>query len=557
MNQYQQLPKCALLLVLTAASAIGADDAPTWNGFRNGGTSRLAGSLPVHWSPEEGITWQTETAGYGQSAPVIAHGQVFIASVVGEQKEQCAVTAFDLKDGRKLWQHQFDAAHQAASNYMMARAAPTPVVDSKGVYVFFESGDLVAVSPDGQQLWHRDLTVDYGEFRNNHGLGSSPAQTADSILLNIEHKGPSFLLAVNKQTGETRWKTKRPSGSSWTTPIVADHDSGQQVVVSSSGDVSGYDPEDGNLLWSVEGLEGNSVPSPCAVGEFIFTGARIPEFGSASDAAKSNLCVRITGDSSQPYELCWRASRAVSDYASPVVDGEQVYFLNKVGVLYCVDAMSGETIYQQRLRAECWATPIVAEDGIYFFAKDGTAKVIERGREFVVAATNELWDPEHPPEPETYREGKRSHGHGHGGSPGHGGETANPSGGPPPGADSRPGGKGDSKNPAGGGRASGMIAAMMRGDVNADGVLQASEISADFRPMLKRVDTNGDGSLDQTELAAMAKSFAERRKNSQASSRDPIVYGVAAVPGRIIVRTGTRLYCIAGDSSTSKTEGAP
>ena len=99
-----------------------------------------------------------------------------------------------------------------------------------------------------------------------------------------------------------------------------------------------------------------------------------------------------------------------------------------------------------------------------------------------------------------------------------------------------------------------MIAAMMKRDANKDGVLQAEEMSPDFRPMLKRVDKNGDGSLDQQELAAMAKSFAERRKNSQASSRDPLVYGVAAVPGSIIVRTGTRLFCISEDRSVPEKE---
>ena len=250
---------------------------------------------------------------------------------------------------------------------MMSRAAPTPVVDERAVYAFFESGDVVAVDLGGKPLWHRDLTKEHGEFQNNHGLGSSPAQTADMVLLNIEHKGPSFLLAVDKQTGETRWKAERPSGSSWTTPIVVGDGTSQQIVVSSGGNLASYDVENGRQLWVLEGLKGNSVPSPCAVGDFIFTGARIPEFGSASEAAKSNLCVRVTGDDSQPYELCWRAAKAVSDYASPVVDGEQVYFLNKVGVLYCVDAMSGETIYQQRLRAECWATPIITDAGIYFF----------------------------------------------------------------------------------------------------------------------------------------------------------------------------------------------
>ena len=509
-------------LLLTNPQTIASDRAAGWTSFRNGGTSTVQGALPVEWSVKDGITWQHETDGYGQSAPIVINDFVVVTSVIGEMKETCAVTAYQIQTGAKIWQVKVPAIQQGPSNYMNSRAAPTPVADENGVYAFFETGNLIAVDHNGSILWKRDFAKEFGPFKSNHGLGSSLAQTEELVLLNLEHKGPSFLMAVDKRSGRIRWKVERPSGSSWTSPIVVNADSQQQVVVSSAGGLHGYSSADGQELWKLDGLEGNSVPSPVSIGEFVFTGARIPEFGSAADAAKSNLCVRITGDEAEPYEVCWRSTKAVCDYASPVVDGEQIYFLNKVGVLHCADAMTGETIYQQRLRAECWATPIVTKNGIYFFAKDGTVKVVQRGREFAVLASNRLCDSENPPAPETYREGKSSHGHGsHGGSSGS----------------------------HGGGRAGGMIAAMMKGDANGDGILQAEEISPDFRPMLKRIDTDGNGSLNQKELAAMAKNFAERRKNSQASSRDPIVYGVAAVPGVIVVRTGTRLYCIAGSES--------
>lgn len=507
------------LLILTAARMPieAADRSVNWASFRNGGASTVAGQLPQEWTPEDGISWQHETDGYGQSAPIIFNDRVFVTSVIGETKETCAVTAYELETGEQAWQSTVPASQPGPSNYMNSRAAPTPVADGKGVYAFFETGNLIAINHDGEQLWKRDLAKDYGPFESNHGLGSSAAQTDELVILNIEHKGPSALLAINKQDGTTQWKVERPSGSCWTTPVVI-AESGQ-VVVSSAGSLTGYEAASGTEIWTQDGLEGNSVPSPCVVGQNIFVGARIPEFGSAADAAKSNLCIVAGSDSPQ---IRWRAKTAVCDYASPVVDGGQVYFLNNVGVLSCVDAETGEGIYRKRLHAECWATPVVAENGIYFFAKDGSVKVVQRGREFAVVATNRLWDAEHPPKPEKYREAKGSHGHGaHGGSAARGG-----------GARSE------------GGRAGGMIAAMMKSDANGDGVLQESEISSDFRPMLKRVDTNGDGSLDQEELAAMAKSFAERRKNSQASSRDPIAYAVAAVPGAIVVRSGTRLYCV-------------
>jgi len=526
------------ILWTTAPAGVGADHVTAnWTAFRNGGTSRVVGKLPAEWTPGENIAWQTETDGYGQSAPVIFGDHVIVTSVIGEQKEQCSVTAYSLSGGVQLWQHRFDAAHRGPSNYMMSRAAPTPVVDRNAVYAFFESGDIVAVDLTGKLLWHRDLTAEYGAFQNNHGLGSSPAQTVGLVLLNIEHKGPSLLLALDKQTGKTQWKADRPSGSSWTSPVVAGEASQQQVVVSSSGDLSGYDPQNGRQLWSLEGLEGNSVPSPCAVGEFVFSGARIPEFGSAREAAKSNLCVRITADQAKPYELQWRATKAVSDYASPIVDGEQVYFLNKVGVLYCVDMTSGETIYQRRLRAECWATPIVTDTGVYFFAKDGTTRIVRPGREFEVLATNQLWDPMNPPAPEHYREAK---GGGHGHRPASAAKTAIKGGSTVDTASA----ESSDEAKQGGGRSGRMLARLMAGDKNKDGILQADELSADFQPMLKRIDTNGDGSLDQAELKAMAESFAKRREGSQAGARDPIVYGVAAVDGAIIIRTGTRLYCV-------------
>ncbi len=526
------------LSTCTAFTAVSADETTTsWTGFRNGGASTVQGELPRQWAPDTNIAWQTETDGYGQSAPVIFGNQVIVTSVIGDQKEQCAITAYALHDGQQLWQSVFNAAHQGPSSYMMARAAPTPVVDQQAVYAFFESGDVAAIDLAGKPLWQRDLTTDYGSFQNNHGLGSSPAQTDDLIFLNIEHKGPSLLLALSKRTGKTQWKAERPSGSSWSSPIVAGEGIQQQVVVSSGGHLSGYNARNGEKLWSLEGLEGNSIPSPCALGNFIFTGARIPEFGSAEEAAKSNLCVRITGDASQPYELCWRAAKAVSDYASPVVDGEQVYLLNKVGVLYCVDAMSGETIYQQRLRTECWATPVVTEAGIYFFGKDGTTRIVKRGPEFEILASNQLWDPEHPPAPEHYRE-VNSGGHSHGQLAADSVAQNKTNG-----SDSVPD-KTAAPAASGGGRAGGMLTRLMTDDKNKDGILQADELSPDFQPMLKRVDTNGDGALDQAELKAMADSFAKRREGSQTSTRDPIVYGAAAVDGALVIRTGTRLYCV-------------
>ena len=509
----------------------------SWSEFRNGGSSVAEGELPQKWSPQS-IAWQHELIGYGQSTPIIHNGHVIVTSVEGPMKDECVVSCFDLKTGREEWVYRNAATTKGASNYMASRAAPTPVVDDRGVFAFFESGDCLAVDHSGKPLWQRSLTTDYGKFDNNHGLGASPTQTDSMVIINVEHKGPSYLIALDKKSGATAWKADRSPSSSWSSPIVVDQHDQQQVVVSSGGSVDAYDSATGKSLWSIGGLEGNSVPSPTASGNLLYVGARVPEFGGDGEAAKSNLCIALSDPSSASVSpsVAWRASKAISDYASPVVCGDCVYYLNKIGVLYCLSKSTGEPLYMERLGTQCWATPIVSEDRIFFFGKDGKTQIVRSGPKFELIGSNSLWTSDQIPKPESYVENNSSaHGHGpaatapeQGQAAGQGSGAAGDSGASP--SFERHGG--------------GMLAMLMKADADGNGVLSAEEIPADFKPMIARIDTNSDGSIDQAEMKAMADSFAARRSDSRDTARDPIVYGAAAVDGAIIVRTGTRLYCI-------------
>ncbi len=199
--------------------------------------------------------------------------------------------------------------------------------------------------------------------------------------------------------------------------------------------------------------------------------------------------------------------------------------LNKVGVLYCLDQQTGEAHYAERLGTQCWATPVVSEDRIYFFGKDGKTQIVRAGPKFDLIGSNLLWNPANPPKPETYVENNdRDHGQ-------------------PGSADTNKDASNAGPRPAGG-RGAGMLANLMKADADGDGQLSPNEVPAEFKPMLARIDTNADGTLDAAELKAMAESFAARRSDSRDTARDPIVYGSAAVNGTIVVRTGTRLYCV-------------
>lgn len=390
----------ALTALLLLCVTLQADD--NWSSFHNGGTTSVEAShLPLTWTPDDGIAWSVRLPGYGQSAPVTWNGRLYLTAVDGDDKESNILLACDVESGEPLWTRRTAATVTVRNSYMVSRAAPTPLVDDTGVYALFESGDLRAFSHDGQPLWQRTLFDDADSaFQNGHGYGASPAQTKGAVVVLVDHRGPSYLMAISKKSGETLWKTERTSRSSWTSPRVVQVGNQTQVVVSSSGAVDGYDADTGKELWSHTGLSGNLIPSASVSGDRVFVGAAVSRTDpDARSVVASNCCLQITPDSASGYRLLWESSKAVCDYTSPLAHRGHVYYINKVGVLYCLDATTGEQQYAHRFGHPCWAQPIAAGDRIYLFGKDGVTTVISAGPEFKSLSTNRLWNLDTPPRP--------------------------------------------------------------------------------------------------------------------------------------------------------------
>jgi outer membrane protein assembly factor BamB len=380
-----------LLSVLLSADPTTAD---TWPGFRGDGTSTTAAkNLPVTWSPTENVAWRTALPGYGQSSPVVWKDRAYVTAIDGAEKEKLIVAAIDVRSGAVAWAKEFAASQKGKNNPMMSRAGPTPVADGGGVYAFFESGDAIALTPGGDVRWRRSLVTDYGAFKNNHGVGSSPAQTASAVVILIDDQGPSYLVALDKATGRPAWKADRPSRSSWTSPVVGNFDGKPAVLVSSSGSLTAYDAETGKELAALDGLVGNNIPSATAAGGLVVVGAgenRMKPDLAAS--ARSNCCVRLTKKDGKPaFEKVWDGTKAISHHASPLVHRGHVYFATKTGLVHCVDLTTGEERYAERLDNQCWATPVGAGEHVYFFGKDGVTTVLKAGPTFEKVAANRLW----------------------------------------------------------------------------------------------------------------------------------------------------------------------
>jgi outer membrane protein assembly factor BamB len=377
--------------LLTFSLAAAADAADTWPGFRGSGDSATSASqLPVRWSATENIAWKVKLPGYGQSSPVIWKDKIFTTTVAGDEREKGFITAHDLATGKELWRHAFAPTQKAKWSTFISKAAPTPVVDERGVYAFFEGGDVIALDHAGKTLWSRSLVKDYGAFQNNHGLAASPVLTGNAMIVLVDDRGPSYLLALDTATGKNLWKVDRPHKGSWTSPVLS---GGQkEIVISSNGGVAGYDPADGKLLWEFEGLTGNTIPSAAVVGERVIVGAGTGK-GDVKAAQKSNCCLKPHGKDGKP-EVLWNSEKATASMASPLVHRGQVYFVSQAGIVFCLDLESGKERFAERIDGSCWATPVAAGDNVYFFSKNGVTTVLKAGPAFEVVATNSLWDGE-------------------------------------------------------------------------------------------------------------------------------------------------------------------
>jgi outer membrane protein assembly factor BamB len=373
--------------LLHSRSSASAAKAKTlvWPGFRGVGDSHTeAANLPLEWADEKNVAWKAALPGYGQSSPVVWRNKIFLTAVEGTMKEKLLVLCYDLKSGRQLWRKEFAATFTMKDSGTVSKAAPTSVVDDKRVYVFFESGDLLAFDHNGKPQWQRKLAEEYGSYKTNHGLGSSLAATDKAVITLVVHGGPSYLLAVDKQTGKNLWKQDLKPGGGWSSPIITNENGRQQILLSVSGGVAAHDATTGQQLWTVGGLKGNNIPSPSVDLE-----QNIVVAGSSDKGMNVAIKLGGTGDVTDS-NILWRAQEATANFSSPLIHQGHVYFVNKVGVAFCLDLKTGEERWRQRLGAEVWASPLAAGDRIYFFTNEGKTFVMRAGAKQEQLALNEL-----------------------------------------------------------------------------------------------------------------------------------------------------------------------
>jgi outer membrane protein assembly factor BamB len=261
-------------------------------------------------------------------------------------------------------------------------ASPSPATDGTLIYAWFGTGQIVALDRTGAVVWQRHLGEEIAPFDLTWGHGSSPVVHDDLVYLLCDHTSASYLLAVDKKTGATRWKVDRGEGlSSYSTPLVVSRDGRTEIVVNSSARIDAYDAATGQPLWHTGGDNRFPIPSPVAADGVVY----------ASRGYRSGpyLAIRTggSGDISDSH-VVWEVETGAPYVSSLLHYQGLVYMANDVGDLTADDAGSGKRIWQQRVDGVFSASPVAGGGHVYFVAENGDTVVVRAGDEPEVVGRN-------------------------------------------------------------------------------------------------------------------------------------------------------------------------
>jgi len=385
-----------LLMGLSFPNASYAGEAKTnWPSFRGPMHTGVApgANPPIEWSETTNVRWRVELEGSGHASPVIWGKRIYVMSAVKTGREdvhQFLVAAYDLGTGKRVWKTvvrkevPHESLHSTAS-----QVSASPVTDGKHIWAFFGSRGLYCLDKKGRVVWEVDLGTQ--STRNEFGEGASPVVHGDLIVVNWDHEGDSFIVALDKKTGEERWRRPRDERTSWSTPLVVRDGDRSVLVVAATGHVRGYDLNSGDELWSVSGLGPNVVPTPVADEETVWV------MSGYRDA--HGMAIRYPGargDLTGSDRIRWATDQGLSYVPSAVlVDGRIFFFQRFAGILSCYELVSGKACYdQQRIEGyeNIYASPVSAGGKIYSVSRDGSAIVFRAAGDFAILSRNELDD---------------------------------------------------------------------------------------------------------------------------------------------------------------------
>lgn len=350
------------------------------------------GNPPLEWSEEKNVHWKVEIPGLGKSTPVIWRDLVFVTTAVpkGESGNlEYVVQAHNRSDGQVRWrkavreQTPHEGTHKDGSF-----ASGSALTDGERVYAFFGSRGLFALDLKGNLLWEKQLGT--MQTRLSFGEGASPVLHGEHLVVNWDHEGADFVVALDRKTGREIWRTERDEPTSWATPIVVTHEGKAQVIVNATNRVKGYDLATGKALWEAGGMTANVIPSPVHADGTVYVTS-----GFRGNALMAIRLAEAQGDVAGKSAISWSYGRDTPYVPSPLLFKGGLYFLKtNSAVLTRIDVATGKPDYTERLEglSNVYASPVAASGRIYVLSREGVTMVLEAGPSLKVLAVSRLAD---------------------------------------------------------------------------------------------------------------------------------------------------------------------
>lgn len=353
-----------------------------WRGPRLDGTS-FEKDIPTQWGATENVAWRTALPGAGHASPIVYRDKVFVVAA-DEKTDERLLLCLDRAHGVIVWRTVVIKAPPERLHQLNSRASSTPATDGERVFSSFLDGDKVVVAAHdfaGKQLWLQRP----GPFSSMHGFCSSPIIYQDKVIVNCDHDGDGYIVALRRTDGHELWRIARPNNTrSYCVPIIREIAGRRQMVLSGSKCVTSYDPETGKLHWIVNG------PTEQFVASLVYNEGANLFFLTAGFPQHHILAIRPdgSGDVTESHIL-WRTTKGAAYVPSPITMGAYFVVTSDSGVAHCFDAKTGAILWQERL-GEQHASLVVANGLVYFLNDNGAMHVVRLGAKYELVARNEI-----------------------------------------------------------------------------------------------------------------------------------------------------------------------
>ena len=378
-------------VVVAITHSAGAEDWTRFRGPNGSGICETSG-FPVTWS-EGDYNWQIDLPVQGSSSPVLWGNRIFLT---GDDtgKGLRSLLCIDANSGRNLWRYDesFEDHYLHRDNDF---ASATPCVDENGVVFVWSTPEqvlMIALDLDGQEMWRRDL----GPYKGLHGSASSPVIADGLVLLANDQMDPkrfsfylpdgtnmdpgkSFLIALDRMTGKTRWKVDRKSElAGYATPCIRRvSDRAEAIFTSTVHGITAVDLQSGQISWEIDELWDNrTVTSPQLHGDLVFA-----SFGQGLSGQRL-VAVRPKEGGGTKGELVYDITKSVPLVPCFIVKDDLLFLWTDSGVVTCLDAETGKMHWRERVDGDFYSSPLWIEGRLYGISKRGEVVVLAAGKTF-------------------------------------------------------------------------------------------------------------------------------------------------------------------------------